>query len=145
MRSARTLARSVASAVVRIVSPGPNPVESKPNDVTEPEKATVLPLATFQVVGPASVTAAQFANVVSSVTFTVPPEKRKERLTAVRFPAGGAPLSVPARFSVPAFWLTVIAPPDAAPFPRLMPLTMFIVPPLLSWMPDAQALFGRPQ
>ena len=144
MRSARTLARSVASAVVRIVSPGPNPVESKPNDVTEPEKATVLPLATFQVVGPASVTAAQFANVVSPVTFTVPPEKRKESETAVRPPAL-LPLSVPARFSVPAFWLTVIAPPDAAPFPRLMPLTMFIVPPLLSWMPDAQALFGRPQ
>ena len=24
-------------------------------------------------------------------------------------------------------------------------VTMFIVPPLLSWMPDAQALFGRPQ
>ena len=144
MRSARTLARSVASAVVRIVSPGPNPVESKPNDVTEPEKATVLPLATFQVVGPASVTAAQFANVVSSVTFTVPPEKRKESETALRLPAV-LPSNVPARFSVPAFWLTVIAPPDAAPFPRLMPLTMFIVPPLLSWMPDAQALFGRPQ
>ena len=144
MRSARTLARSVASAVVRIVSPGPNPVESKPNDVTEPEKATVLPLATFQVVGPASVTAAQFANVVSSVTFTVPPEKRKESETALRPPAL-LPSNVLARLSVPAFWLTVIAPPDAAPFPRLMPLTMFIVPPLLSWMPDAQALFGRPQ